>query len=58
MHWPAMLETLEMPEGHVPLGILMFGVPKYSYQRIPKRKTPDIQWRAVTFQFSEGYLQK
>jgi len=42
--WPNMIETLGLPEGHSPFGIMMFGVPKYEYKRNPKQKEPSVNW--------------
>ena len=44
-NWPPLVKALELPEGHVYLGSLMVGYPKYKYHRLPKRNTPVISWR-------------
>ena len=43
--WPPLKETLALPEGHVPLGAMLVGRPKYRYQRLPLRNPPEIVWR-------------
>ena len=43
--WPPLQEALALPEGHVSLGAMMIGRPKYRYQRLPLRKEPQIMWR-------------
>lgn len=38
-------KALDLPEGMVPFGAMMLGVPKYEYQRIPPRKPLRVTWR-------------
>lgn len=40
-----MLEALSLPEGHRCFGAMMVGYPKYTYHRLPLRKSPSITWR-------------
>lgn len=40
----SLVEALNLPKGHVPHAAMMFGNPKYRYQRIPLRKIPEINW--------------
>ena len=42
--WPAMQEGLGLPEGHIGLGAMMIGYPKYEYHRLPLRNEPKITW--------------
>ncbi len=44
--FPALKEVVALPEDQQVYGALMVGYPKYKYQRIPVRKTPDITWRS------------
>ncbi|RPH50866.1 MAG: 4Fe-4S dicluster domain-containing protein [Desulfobacteraceae bacterium] len=43
--FPPMMEALALPENHQCLGAMMVGYPKFSYHRLPTRKTPNITWR-------------
>jgi nitroreductase/NAD-dependent dihydropyrimidine dehydrogenase PreA subunit len=43
--FPAMIESLALPEGHQPFGSMMICYPKYGYHRLPARKPPPIIWR-------------
>ncbi len=43
--FPPLTEVMPIPEGHMCFGSMMVGYPKYSYQRIPRRKAPKITWR-------------
>jgi len=42
---PPMAKELGLPQDHQIFGSMMLGKPKYKYQRIPLRKTPDIVWK-------------
>ena len=42
---PPMLEALGLPGGHMPVGALMLGYPKYPYYRVPQRNQPVVTWR-------------
>ncbi len=44
-HWPPLKEALLLPEGHVALGSMMVGRPRYRYKRFPLRDEPEINWR-------------
>jgi nitroreductase len=43
--FPPLQEALALPQGHQALGAMMVGYPKFSYKRLPTRKTPEIIWR-------------
>lgn len=43
-HQPAR-DHLNLPPGHVPIGALMIGRPKYKYHRLPQRNEPPVTWR-------------
>ena len=43
--FPPMIKALDLPQGTVPFGALMLGVPKYRHQRIPPRKPLEVIWR-------------
>jgi nitroreductase/NAD-dependent dihydropyrimidine dehydrogenase PreA subunit len=43
--YPPLLETLALPQDHLPYGAMMIGYPKYAYQRMPLRNPPKITWR-------------
>lgn len=43
--YPPMIEALQLPEGHVSMGAMMIGYPKYRYSSIPLREEPAIIWR-------------
>ncbi|TAL37499.1 MAG: ferridoxin [Spirochaetes bacterium] len=38
-------ESLAFPDGHVTLGAMILGRPKYRYHRIPVRKEAQVDWR-------------
>jgi len=40
-----MIGALQLPEGHVSMGAMMIGYPKYRYSSIPLREEPAIIWR-------------
>jgi nitroreductase len=44
-HYAPLTEALGLPEGHAAFGAMMLGHPRHRYQRIPRRKQPDIVWR-------------
>jgi nitroreductase len=44
-NWPPLIEALELPRGHVNLGSLMFGYPKYKYHRLPRRNKAVVTWK-------------
>ncbi len=39
-----MLEALALPAGHITFGAMMVGYPRFAYQRLPLRNTPQISW--------------
>jgi len=43
--FPPMQEALSLPAGHQCFGAMMVGYPKFSYHRLPARKSPSITWR-------------
>jgi nitroreductase/NAD-dependent dihydropyrimidine dehydrogenase PreA subunit len=43
--WPPLKEALGLPDGHLPLGAMMVGRPKYRYQRLPHRNAAQVIWR-------------
>ena len=43
--FPPMQEALALPPGHQSFGAMMVGYAKFTYQRLPTRKIPDITWR-------------
>jgi nitroreductase len=43
--FPPMKEALALPAGHQCFGSMMLGYPKFSYSRLPLRKSPLISWR-------------
>jgi nitroreductase/NAD-dependent dihydropyrimidine dehydrogenase PreA subunit len=43
--FPPMIEALRLPAGHQCFGSMMVGYPKFSYHRLPVRKSPRITWR-------------
>ena len=43
--WPAMQESLALPEGHSSFGSMMVGYPTYTYRRLPLRNDVKITWR-------------
>jgi len=44
MLWKPLQEALGFPNGHVCMGAMMVGYPKYKYRRMPVRKEPRITW--------------
>ncbi len=45
LYWPGMKTALGLPDGHVSLGAMMVGYPKYGFHRLPERNAPKIIWR-------------
>jgi nitroreductase/NAD-dependent dihydropyrimidine dehydrogenase PreA subunit len=43
--WPALQNSLGLPEGHACFGAMMVGYPKHPYHRLPTRKAAAITWR-------------
>ena len=43
--FPPMIEALQLPAGHQSFGSMMVGYPKFSYHRLPVRKSLGITWR-------------
>ncbi len=43
--WMPLRQSLGLPEGHISLGTMMIGYPKYRYHRLPLRNEPRIMWR-------------
>jgi nitroreductase/NAD-dependent dihydropyrimidine dehydrogenase PreA subunit len=43
--WPPLRRFLELPEGHVVLGTMAVGHPKFDYARIPPRHALRVIWR-------------
>jgi nitroreductase/NAD-dependent dihydropyrimidine dehydrogenase PreA subunit len=43
--WPAMQESLALPEGNTSFGSMMVGYPTYTYHRLPLRNDAKITWR-------------
>jgi nitroreductase/NAD-dependent dihydropyrimidine dehydrogenase PreA subunit len=43
--YPPLVETLALPEGHVPFGTFVIGYPAERYLRIPTRKPADVTWQ-------------
>jgi hypothetical protein len=39
-----MIELLGIPEGTIPHGTLVIGIPSEKYQRIPVRKPVNVTW--------------
>lgn len=44
LQYPPLQQALNLPPGHQCYGALMVGYPKYKYNVIPKRNTPNIKW--------------
>lgn len=44
-YWPPLQEALKLPQGHISLGAMMIGHPKYKYHRIPLRNEAQVIWR-------------
>jgi nitroreductase len=42
--YPPMIEMLGIPEGTIPHGTFVIGIPSEKYQRIPVRKPIDVTW--------------
>ncbi len=45
LFFPPMQKALGLPAGHLPLGCMMVGKPKFHYHRLPLRNQPVITWR-------------
>lgn len=43
--FPPLQAKLNLPEDHSLYGALMLGYPRYTFKRVPPRKTPQITWR-------------
>ena len=43
--WPPLRQFLGLPEGHVVLGTMAVGHPKFKYARIPRRNELRVTWR-------------
>jgi nitroreductase/ferredoxin len=43
--WPPMQKELGIPKDNINFGAMMIGYPKFNYQRMPLRNTPEIMWR-------------
>ncbi len=43
--FPSMQEALALPDGCQSFGAMMVGYPKFHYNRIPQRRSPEITWR-------------
>jgi nitroreductase len=43
--WPPLSQYLALPEGHIVLGTLALGYPKFAYARIPPRQALRVAWR-------------
>jgi len=43
--YPPLIESLKLPEGHVPYGTFVLGYPAEQYHRIPARKPLEVTWR-------------
>jgi len=43
--WKPLGEFLDLPKGHQLHGAMMMGYPKYEFQRLPVRNSPEILWR-------------
>ena len=43
--YPPLMETLKLPEGHKPFGVMMVGYPKLKFVRMPLRNPPKVTWR-------------
>ena len=43
--WPPLRQFLGLPEGHVVLGTMAVGHPKFQYARIPPRQALQVTWR-------------
>ena len=42
--WPPLQAALGLPEGHACYAAAMVGYPKFKYQRLPLRNTPQVTW--------------
>ena len=47
LRWPPLKAALALPEGHLCMGAMMVGRPKYRYHRLPLRKEPEITWKGA-----------
>lgn len=43
--WPPLIEALGLPRGHVSLGSMVVGYPKYKYHRLPQRNKAVVTWK-------------
>lgn len=43
--WPPLWQALQLPAGHVTLGAMLIGYPRYPYYRLPTRNDPPIIWQ-------------
>ncbi len=43
--WPPLQEALGLPKGHMSLGVLMIGHPKYKFHRTPLRNDAKVTWK-------------
>lgn len=43
--WEPLKQFLELPKGHQLHAAMLTGYPKFEFQRVPLRKTPEIEWR-------------
>ena len=43
--WPPLHDAMALSEGHVSLGSMMIGYPKFKYQRLPLRNEANVTWR-------------
>ena len=43
--WKPLQKAIGIPEGHVCIGAMMLGYPKYRYKRLPMRDEPKVTWR-------------
>ncbi|MFC1925924.1 nitroreductase family protein [Chloroflexota bacterium] len=44
-HSPALLQALQLPEGHDVFGAMLIGYPQYKFTRIPVRNEAKVTWR-------------
>jgi nitroreductase/NAD-dependent dihydropyrimidine dehydrogenase PreA subunit len=45
VNYPPLMKALRLPDGHQCFGAMMVGYPKFTYHRIPTRKSPKVAWR-------------
>lgn len=43
-YWPALIEVMELPEGHKPFGAMMVGYPEHRFHRLPVRNDAQVIW--------------